>query len=337
MRRRGNPSVLGLRTCKFEAMLVLAVRSLTKSYGARRAIDGADLTLAPGEVRGLLGANGAGKTTILRMLLGLVRPDEGAIEVFGRTPRWADDALSPLVAGFVEEPAFYPYLSARANLEVLARLDGSSSRARVMEVLEEVELDARAEERVAGYSTGMRQRLGIASALLRSPRLMVLDEPTAGLDPAGMRFVQRLVVDLAARGVAVLLSSHHIAEVERVCDTFTVLRSGKVVWDGTSTAMRAQAPPASRYLATSDDVRAAQLAAEVRDLTFSRLATGELVVSASDRALDAFVLALGRSGVAVRRLEQSATPLEAMFFRLTEQGRESSPTLSADLAAEAGS
>jgi ABC-2 type transport system ATP-binding protein len=310
-------------------MLALAARGLTKTYGNRRAVDEADLTLAPGEVRGLLGPNGAGKTTVLRMLLGLVHPDAGEIELFGRMLRWGDDAPPATVAGFVEQPSFYPYLSGRANLEVLATLDGHTPAMDVTEILARVELDAHADERVAGYSTGMRQRLGLAAALLREPRLLLLDEPTAGLDPGGMGFVQRLVADLSRREVAVLLSSHHIAEVERICDTFTVLREGRVVWQGSAAQMRDEAPSPWYLLATSDDARAFAMADEIEGLECDRLAGGTLAVSASESVLDGFVLALARCGVAVRRLEQSASPLEAMFFALTEAREASVPRLPA--------
>lgn len=311
-------------------MLALSARSLTKRYGSICAVERVDVALAPGEVRGLLGLNGAGKTTLLRMLLGLVRPDEGAIEILGATRRWGSDAPPQELAGLVEEPAFYPYLSGRANLEVFATLDRSESSGRVEEVLDRLELTAQADERVAGYSTGMCQRLGLASALLRSPRVLLLDEPTAGVDPAGMRLVEQTVLDLAGRGVAVLLSSHHIAEVERICHTFTVLRAGRVVWDGTALAMREQAPHAAYELATSDDLLAVSLAGDVEGVRSERLANGGLAVRASEAALDAFVRVLVRSGVAVRRLEQAVSPLEALFFALTDERSERSASASPD-------
>jgi len=184
---------------------VTAVRTsrLVRRFDATTAVDGVDLEIAPGEVRGLLGPNGAGKTTLLRMLLGLIRPDAGTIELLGR-PIDASGVV-PLdgVGGFVEDPAFYPYLSGRANLRLLARLDGSVSGSSGHEIesaidnaLERVGLGQRGGDRVGGYSTGMRQRLGLAAALLRRPRLLLLDEPTSGLDPAGVNDVSALVVDL---------------------------------------------------------------------------------------------------------------------------------------------
>jgi ABC-2 type transport system ATP-binding protein len=295
----------------------MAALGLTKRFEQTCAVDRAALALEPGEVRGLLGPNGAGKTTLLRLLLGLVRPDAGAVELFGRPlgdPRRLDD-----VAGFVEEPSFYPYLSARANLEVLGRLDAGDATERIDTVLAQVELAARAEDRVGGFSSGMRKRLGIAAALMRAPQLLLLDEPTSGLDPAGVRFVGALVRTLAAEGVAVLLSSHQIVEVEDVCDSFTVLSRGRVVWDGSATQMRREAPASAYRLSTSDDTRALALASSQRGIRMSEADDGGLVVEANGDALDAAVLALGRAGVAVRRLELTVTPLESMFFALVEQ------------------
>jgi ABC-2 type transport system permease protein len=195
----------------------IEVRGLTKRYGEIVAVDGVDLTIEPGDVFGYLGPNGAGKTTSLRMMLGLIRPTAGSVRVFGRDPQVSVAALDG-VAGFVEAPSFYPYFSGRRNLELFAALDGPAigSAARIDEVLEVVSLRDRAKDRVRGYSHGMRQRLGIAAALLRSPRLLILDEPTTGLDPAGMRDMRELVLDLAARGITVLLSSHLLVEVDEL-------------------------------------------------------------------------------------------------------------------------
>src|SRR3954469_2376487 len=162
------------------------VRGLVKRYSELTAVDRVDLTVNSGDVFGYLGPNGAGKTTSLRMMLGLIRPSAGSVRLFGRDPQISVAALDG-VAGFVEAPMFYPYLSGLDNLKLCAALDGGEGRATIDEVLEIVELRDRAKDKVKGYSHGMRQRLGIASALLRSPRLLLLDEPATGLDPAGMR------------------------------------------------------------------------------------------------------------------------------------------------------
>ncbi|MBV9819983.1 MAG: ABC transporter ATP-binding protein [Solirubrobacterales bacterium] len=298
-------------------MQALRARGLVKRYESTLAVDGVDLAMPAGEVRGLLGPNGAGKTTLLRMLFGLVRPDDGAIELLGR-PLNAPFSI-PLegTGGFVEEPCFYPYLSGRANLELLAQLDGVDPGAVVDELLARVDLHGRAADRVSGYSTGMRQRLGIAAALLRSPRLLLLDEPTSGLDPVGARAVAELVRELSAQGVAVLLSSHLIGELENVCDAYTFLRHGRVVWDGSADRLAAEAPASAFTLHTSDDDRAAAIAAAHRGVRAGRSPRGALAVAVGPEGLDGFSLALGQAGVAIRRLELLVSPLESMFFALT--------------------
>jgi ABC-2 type transport system ATP-binding protein len=298
-------------------MATLIARGLTKRFENTCAVDGVDLLMGEGEVKGLLGPNGAGKTTLLRILFGLVQPDAGSVELFGRKRDASQALVLDGVSGFVEDPSFYPYLSGRANLELLGALDDGGPAVAIDEVLAQVELSGRAGDRVGGYSSGMRQRLGIAAALLRAPRLLLLDEPTAGLDPAGVRFVGGLLRDLSETGVAVLLSSHQIAEIEDVCDSFAVLSRGRVVWDGSAAQMRAEAPAPSYRMTTSDDHRALELVADHRDVHAEWTPVGELAVTAQDDALDRFVLALARSGVAIRRLDVPVSPLESMFFALT--------------------
>ena len=299
------------------AVAALCANGLIKRFDQICAVDGVDLVVGEGEVRGLLGPNGAGKTTLLRILFGLVEGDAGSIELLGEPFRFATMAVPDGVGGFVEDPRFYPYLSGRANLELLAELDGGVSRARIDDVLEQVQLSQRAGDRVGGYSTGMRQRLGIAAALLRRPKLLLLDEPTSGLDPAGNRDMQLLLRAMAAEGVSVLLSSHLISEIEPACDSFTMLRKGKVVWDGTAAELRAQAPDPSYLLETSDDARTVELASGRDGVSAVPLPDGGLSLTIRAGGLEAFVLALGQGGVAVRRLEPQGSPLELMFFELT--------------------
>jgi len=293
---------------------------LRKSYGTSVALDGVELTVEPGEVRGLLGPNGAGKTTLLRILFGLVRPDEGIVDSTGR------------LAGFVEDPTFYPNLSAQANLEILAMLDRESTPTRIPDLLRSVGLTSRGRHRVGGFSTGMRQRLGIAAALLRNPQVLLLDEPTSGLDPAGIRDVAALLRELAADGVAVVVSSHQIGEVESVCDTFTILSRGRVVWSGDVEALRAQATGSGFRIATSDDDRTLELIRSTSNVEAARTQRGDVVLIATEAALDDFVLALARKDIAVRRLELLVSPLESTFFALTHDG--AGPALTADALAD---
>jgi ABC-2 type transport system ATP-binding protein len=187
----------------------------------------------PREIDGFLGPNGPGKTTTMRMLLGLVRPDAGEIRLFGRDPRTDLQAALRGFASMVEEPRLYPYLSGRRNLRLLASYDRSGAgRETVEEMLELVEMRERADDRVGEYSQGMRQRLGIAACLVRRPRLLMLDEPANGLDPAGIRFLRRLLHRLAEEGVTVLLSSHLLAEVQEMCSRVAVIAAGRIVYEG---------------------------------------------------------------------------------------------------------
>ncbi|WP_091063656.1 ABC transporter ATP-binding protein [Klenkia brasiliensis] len=304
--------------------LAVRIEGLTKRYGSLTAVDGIDIAVAEGEVYGVLGPNGAGKTTVLRMLFGLIRPDAGVLEVFGRS--WEQNGTDTLagVAGFIESPKFYPYLTGRKNLQLLAGLDGGAARERIDEVLDVVDLTGRDRDKVGGYSFGMRQRLGVAASLLRDPRLLVLDEPANGLDPAGIRDMRALVHRLADSGLTVLLSSHDMAEVEEICDNVTIMKTGSVVYHGTISALRAQAPPQAHLLRTTDDAAAARLAAGAEGLSVAT-AEGQLAVRGTQDAIDAYVRTLALAGIAPRSLTLGEAPLEALFFMLTEASPDSPP------------
>jgi ABC-2 type transport system ATP-binding protein len=294
----------------------LETHGLVKRFGDTVAVDDVSLRVEAASVRGLLGRNGAGKTTLLRILFGLVPADRGVVRLFGRDARPQDTAARAGVAGFVEEPRFYPYLTARQNLDLLARLDGAPSPARRDDVLERVGLAGSRDARAGALSTGMRQRLGLAAALLRDPRLLMVDEPTIGLDPAGARDVRALVRELAGRGVTVLMSSHDMSEVDEVCDDVVVIHDGRTVWDGSLERLRAEAPAPAYYVTTSDDAAALALGRSA-GLDLERHDERRLVLRAGDAARDELVVALGRAGVAVRRLEPAVPPLETLFAQLT--------------------
>jgi ABC-2 type transport system ATP-binding protein len=296
--------------------LALDVNGLQKAFGDVRAIDGLDLTVAAGQVHGLVGPNGAGKTTLLRILFGLVAPDAGTVSLLGHEPAEAGERPTEGVGGFVEEPRFYPYLTARRNLELMADLDGGGDT-RIDEVLSTVRLDDQADRKVGGFSSGMRQRLGLAASLLRRPRLLLLDEPTVGLDPTGARDMLSVVKTLSADGVTVIVSSHNMSELEGVCDWVTVMCDGRSVWHGSMERLRAESPAPAHHLETTDDVRATELAKSDRRLEIVADPGGWLTVSADREVLDAYVVALGKAGIAVRRLELLMTALESMFFSLT--------------------
>ena len=295
----------------------IEVRGLVKRYGEITAVDDVDLTVNPGDVFGYLGPNGAGKTTSIRMMLGLIRPTAGTVRLFGRDPQISVSALEG-VAGFVEAPSFYPYLSGRANLELCAALDGRDA-ARIDEVLETVELLPRAKDKVKGYSHGMRQRLGIASALLRKPRLLLLDEPTTGLDPAGMRDMRELVRELGARGITVLLSSHQMMEVEELCNRVAIIRNGQVAYEGSLAELRGRAG-SSYLLRTTDDSRARGICLSQPGIEAVTDAdpTGLTFKAPDEDAVGALSIALGESGAAVLELTPRQATLEDLFFQLTE-------------------
>jgi ABC-type multidrug transport system ATPase subunit len=208
---------------------------LSKRYGDRLAVDAVSLTVRRGEVYGFLGPNGAGKTTTLRMVLGLVRPTSGTATVLGGPP--GAPAAVARVGALVEGPGFYPHLSGRDNLRVLARYRGVDD-SQVDTVLDRVDLRARGRDRYSRYSLGMKQRLGVAAALLGDPDLLVLDEPTNGLDPAGMADMRALLVDVAAGGQTVVLSSHLLTEVQEVCDRVGVIAGGRLLTEGTVAELR---------------------------------------------------------------------------------------------------
>src|SRR5881227_2427082 len=215
-----------------DALLAIRARGITKCFGDVVALDGVDLNVAQGQIHGLVGPNGAGKTTLLGLMLGLAVADGGQLEILG-VPVGRAFAAPDGVAGFVDGPGLYPSLTARQNLAALAALRGRDARtAGIDEVLDEVGLTDVADDRVRGFSLGMRQRLGLAAALLTTPRLLVLDEPTNGLDPAAKNQVHRVLARLAADGTAVVLSSHRMDDVEALCCEVTILNTGRVIFSG---------------------------------------------------------------------------------------------------------
>ncbi len=292
------------------------VRGLVKRYGDLTAVAGVDLTVNAGDVYGYLGPNGAGKTTSLRMMLGLIRPTEGSVRLFGRDPMESVHALQG-VAGFVEAPTFYPYLTARRNLELLAAFDGDGATGRIDEALETVELADRARDRVGGYSHGMRQRLGIAGALLRQPKLLLLDEPATGLDPAGMRDMRLLIHRLADQGMTVLLSSHLLTEVEDVCNRVAIVRTGRIVYEGEIADLKRGAG-ASYRVQTTDDERAIAVCRAQPGIIDARVDHGRITFSADEAAVAELSQALVEAGALIQALAPQSVTLEDLFFSFTE-------------------
>jgi ABC-2 type transport system ATP-binding protein len=292
---------------------------LRKEFGDIVAVDGIDLEVPEGGVFGYLGPNGAGKTTSLRMLLGLVRPTAGSLQLFGRDLAGGGVEARAGVSGFVENPAFYPYLSGRANLHLLADMDGGHHHERVDDVLDVVGLVERAESKLDTYSQGMRQRLGLAGALLRGPRLLLLDEPTNGLDPGGMRDMRRLIRQLADDGLTVVLSSHLMLEVEQLCTNLSIIARGRIRFAGTIDELKQQRSGPDYRLRVTDAASALDVGRRLPGIHVDRSADrNELALTADEEGAARFTVALGRSGIGVLSMLPQAASLEELFFELTE-------------------
>jgi len=290
-------------------------RQVRKAYADVVALDGVDLDVSAGQVHGLVGPNGAGKTTLLSLLLGLSLPDRGVLELLGSTVRRAH-ALPDGVAGFVEGPGLYPALTARQNLTAVAslrRIHGAD----VAGVLEQIGLTDVIDDRVRGFSLGMRQRLSLAAALLTRPELLVLDEPTNGLDPSATQCVLELLRRLADDGVAVVVSSHRMDELAALCHEVTLLSGGRAVFSGPLAKLAAESGPVDFRLRTTDVAGAGAVAAGVPRVTV-RSAGDALVVRADQEALDTLVGRLVAAGLPVRELTAVVPPLQAAFLALTQ-------------------
>jgi ABC-2 type transport system ATP-binding protein len=291
---------------------VIDTHALTRRYGETIvAVDALDLRVRRGEVYGFLGPNGAGKTTTLRMLLGLVRPTSGTATVLGEAPGAA--AGLARIGAMVETPAFYPYLSGRDNLRVLAGHAGVHED-RVLAVLRQVDLDARGRDRTASYSLGMKQRLGVAAALLKDPELLILDEPTNGLDPAGMAEMRDFIRSLADGGRTVLLSSHLMTEVEHMSDRVGVIRDGSLVAEGTVDELRGRAGLRVRAEPLSEAI---ELVGGLPGVASIAAADGVIDVDADAADAAAINRALVEAGIAVSELSPRRASLEDVFLELT--------------------
>jgi ABC-2 type transport system ATP-binding protein len=298
---------------------VIEIDGLVKTYrsrrrGSRRALDGFDMSVPAGQVHGFLGPNGSGKTTTLRTLLGLVRAGEGRMTIFGQPVPHALPDVVGRIGAIVESPQFFPNFSGRRTLRLLARTGGLPAK-RVDEVLEIVGLADRAGDRVKGYSLGMKQRLAVASALLKSPDLLILDEPANGLDPAGIREMRDLMRNLVGAGATVLLSSHILSEIQLICDSVTIISRGRRVAAGPVADVLASQDKGEFRVRVGDPPRAASLLTEAGATV--RAADDHLVISAvKDPAW--ITETLGGHGLWISELVSVAPDLETVFLQLTE-------------------
>jgi ABC-2 type transport system ATP-binding protein len=307
---------------------VLEVRGFTKKFGDFVAVDSLSFEVRRGDVYGFLGPNGSGKSTTIRALFGLVGPTEGEISLLGR-PAGGGPAGREGVAGFVDTPGFYDYLSARDNLKVLAAADRRKGKPPMARVLETVGLLGRERDKVKTYSTGMKQRLAIASALLREPEVLILDEPTNGLDPGGMRDVRALVRRLNEEGLTIFLSSHLLAEVEQLCNRVAVIGHGRLLAEGTIAEVVGGENGRPGYRLVVDDAKSA-----LRILEGGPHATGasvsdaeppdglggkEIRLAVGPEGPGPLVRDLVAGGVAVLALVPARPSLEDLFLKLTEE------------------
>jgi ABC-2 type transport system ATP-binding protein len=309
---------------------VLEVRSFTKKFGEFVAVEDLSFVVRRGDVYGFLGPNGSGKSTTIRAVLGLVKPTSGEIRVFGR-PVGGPEGREGM-AGFVDTPSFYGYLSARDNLKLLAAADKRKKESPLERVLETVGLSERARDKVKTYSTGMKQRLAIASALLREPEFLLLDEPTNGLDPGGMRDIRALIRRLAGEGLTIFLSSHLLAEVEQLCNRVAVIGRGRLLAEGTLAEV---VRGANGHLSYRLVVGNGQEALRVLDRSFAGVGalastestegfdgTGgeEIRLSVGPEGVGPVMRELVTGGVEVRALVPVRPSLEDLFLELTEGG-----------------
>jgi ABC-2 type transport system ATP-binding protein len=304
--------------------LVIATQGLTKRFRSGQvAVDHIDLAVPKGAVYGFLGPNGSGKTTTIRMLLGLIRPTDGTVTLLGDPmPQRAPRAL-PKVGALVEGPAFHPYMSGQANLARLDRMDETADPKthdeRIAIALSRVGLTAAAGKKFRQYSLGMKQRLGIAAALLQPRELLVLDEPTNGLDPQGTREVRHLVRELSADGLTVLVSSHLLAEVEQICTHVGIMSVGKLVQQGTLDELRTHGE--TTVVVTTPDTAQAVSTLKSLGLTDATVAAvDEVHASLDSQKPEAITVALVQAGVPVRGLAVTRPALEDLFVELTGEG-----------------
>lgn len=296
---------------------VIQLNGVSKTFGRGKrrvqALKGVQLEVAAGQVYGFLGPNGAGKTTTIRILLNLVRATAGDVRVMGADPR-RDPSVLRKVGAQVESPSFYGYLSGRANLQVLGRTSGMNDKARIDQLLEQVGLAARAEQRVSGYSLGMRQRLGLAAALLANPPLLIFDEPANGLDPAGIQEMRVFIRNLVeTEGKTVFLSSHLLNEVEQVCDRVAIIHRGVLVREGTVAELLGEQ---LRVRIEAEPVEAAQTAlVEHWPVTVEE---GALWVQARREAIPEVVRSLTASNVQVYHVGAERLTLEDYFLSVTQ-------------------
>lgn len=295
--------------------VILSVKNLSKSFGKRKAVDSLSFEIREGEIFGFLGPNGAGKSTAIRAMLSLIKPDDGDIEIFNKSVRKYHNSALRGVGALVERPDFYEYLSAYKNLSILAIMD-KVPKNRIVEVLEIVGLANRGEDKVKAYSQGMKQRLGIAQALLSNPRLLILDEPTNGLDPRGMKEVRELIQKLAQEGITILLSSHLLHEVEQVCTTMAIINLGKLIKIGSVHDLLNEADTFITEIKAKPIIKARKILKDSKFISLVEENNGVFKIKIANKDIGQLTRDLVKAGIDVSAIIPR-TSLEDYFLSLT--------------------
>lgn len=296
--------------------IIIKTQKLTKIFGSLVAVNALDLEINRGEIFGFLGPNGSGKTTTIGMLLGLVKPSSGRIEIFGQDIRNNLTAILPRIGATMDKPGLYPYLSGRDNLSILAKTSGLADNKRIEEVLDLVGLASRAKDKFQTYSMGMKQRLSIAGTLLNKPELIILDEPTNGLDPAGMKEIRELIKTLGKEGATILLSSHLLHEVEQICGSLAIIKEGKVIAQGETSHLIQRG--GVLQLKVTDTDKAVNILKSVMWITSLTREQDTLHITVPQERNWEISALLAKNDVFVSEMKTKESTLESFFLEVTE-------------------
>ena len=298
---------------------IIETKQLSKTFGREKAVNSINMCIKQGEIYGFLGPNGAGKTTTIRMLLGLMKASSGSIQVFGKDITKNKLEILRNIGSLVENPSYYPHLTAYENLEVIRKVV-NVPKARIDEVLEIVRLSDVMSKKVKGFSLGMKQRLGIAAALLHQPKLLILDEPTNGLDPAGIIEIRELIKSLPAKyGMTVLISSHLLSEIDQMATSVGVVSKGELVFQDSIGQMRQIAK--SKIIIQCSDVMAASERIQELEIPLEVIQDRIHLSQPTDQCVANVVSTLAHSGHQIYRVEEVKRSLEDIFLQMTEKGQ----------------
>jgi lantibiotic transport system ATP-binding protein len=298
---------------------IIKTSNLTKHFGHEQAVMGLDMKIPKGEIYGFLGPNGAGKTTTIRMLLGLMKPTQGSIQIFNKDLNKEKQEILQKVGSLVENPSYYPHLTANENLEAIRKIVGAH-KSRINEVLEIVRLTEAANKKVKGFSLGMKQRLGIAAALLNKPELLILDEPTNGLDPSGIIEIRNLIKRLPAEnGMTVLISSHLLSEIDQMATTVGIVTNGKMIFQDSIEVMRQQSQQKILLRVSKGEhawrtLLAKGIKADFKDEKI-------LLYERSEENIAKIVRILVQEGFSIYRVEEEKRSLEDIFLQMTSEAK----------------